>query len=139
MEINCTCGYLLAYPPPHDLKNIFYLFLERRKGKEEVRKRNISVWLPLTCPQLGIWPTIQACALIGNQTGNPLVWSLHSIHWATPAMAPSTIWSIMLQKIITIPWLKKYTCQSTLKWKTKLKKNIVHKVDGKFQLAVILI
>ena len=36
-------------------------------------ERNINVWLPLTHPLLGTWPTTQACALIGNRTGNPLV------------------------------------------------------------------
>ena len=29
--------------------------------------------LALTCPQLGTWPTTQACALTGNRTGDPLV------------------------------------------------------------------
>ena len=31
------------------------------------------MWLPLACPQLGTWPATQACALTGNQTGDPLV------------------------------------------------------------------
>ena len=39
------------------------------------------------CPSLGTWPTTQARALTGNWTGNPLVHSLPSIHWATPARA----------------------------------------------------
>ena len=47
------------------------MFRERRKEKE--RERNINVWLPLTCPQLGTWHAIQACALTGNWTVNPLV------------------------------------------------------------------
>ena len=29
--------------------------------------------LPLTHPTLGTWPTTQACALTGTQTGDPLV------------------------------------------------------------------
>ena len=29
--------------------------------------------LPLSCPQLGTWPATQACAPIGNQTGDLLV------------------------------------------------------------------
>ena len=33
----------------------------------------MNVWLPLTCPLLETWPATQACALSGNQTGNPLV------------------------------------------------------------------
>ena len=41
----------------------FSLFLER-KGKG--RERNITVWLPLTCPLLGTWPATQACVLTGN-------------------------------------------------------------------------
>ena len=31
------------------------------------------MWLPLMCPLLGTWPTAQAGALTGNQTGDPLV------------------------------------------------------------------
>ena len=42
------------------------------EGKEKERERNINVWWPLACPQLGTWPTSQAFALTGNQTGNPL-------------------------------------------------------------------
>ena len=30
-----------------------YLFLERGEGREKERGRNISVWLPLTCPHTG--------------------------------------------------------------------------------------
>ena len=40
---------------------------------EKERERNISVWLSLTYPLLGTWPTTQAHALTGNRTGNPLV------------------------------------------------------------------
>ena len=29
--------------------------------------------LPLTLTKLGTWPATQACALTGNQTGDPLV------------------------------------------------------------------
>ena len=36
-------------------------------------ERNISVWLPLTCPAVGTWPATQACAWTGNQTSDPLV------------------------------------------------------------------
>ena len=54
-------------------KDFIHLFLERGEGKEEERERNISEWLPLTCPLLGTWPTTQACALTGIRTGNPLV------------------------------------------------------------------
>ena len=54
-------------------KNIFYLFLDRGEGREKERERNINVWLPLARPLFGTWPVTQARALIGNQTGNPLV------------------------------------------------------------------
>ena len=38
------------------------------EGREKERKRNIDQLL-LPCPQLGTWPTTQACALTRNQTG----------------------------------------------------------------------
>ena len=47
-------------------KYFTYLFLEGREGREKERERNINVWLPLVCPQLGTWPTTQACALTEN-------------------------------------------------------------------------
>ena len=53
--------------------NFIYLFLERRERREKEREKNINVWLPLACPLLGTWPTIQTCALTGNGTSNPLV------------------------------------------------------------------
>ena len=31
------------------------------------------MWLPLVCSLLGTWPTIQSCALTGNQTINALI------------------------------------------------------------------
>ena len=66
----------------------FYLFIYLLEGKEKERKRNINVWLPFTCPQLGTWPATQACAPTGNRTGD--LWSTGqcSIHWATHARAP---------------------------------------------------
>ena len=54
-------------------KDFVYLFLERGEGREKERERNINVWLPLAHPQLGTWLATQACALTGNQAGNPLV------------------------------------------------------------------
>ena len=77
--LHTTClsenyGFLSS---PH-LKKIIYLFLERgeegERGRE--RKRNIGVWLPLTHTPLGTRPTIQACALTRNWTGDPLVFRL---------------------------------------------------------------
>ena len=37
-----------------------FYFLEKGKRRERERGRNIDVWLPLTCPLLGTWPTTQA-------------------------------------------------------------------------------
>ena len=50
-----------------------YLFIFIERGREGERVGNINVWLSLACPLLGTWPTTQACALTGNQTGDPLV------------------------------------------------------------------
>ena len=50
------------------LKDFIYLFLERGERRKNERHRNINVWLPLACPQLGTWPATQACALTRNQT-----------------------------------------------------------------------
>ena len=55
------------------LKDFIYLSLERGEGKEKERERNISVWLPPMHSHPGTWPPTQACALTGNQTGDPLV------------------------------------------------------------------
>ena len=66
-------------------ERFYYFFLERREGRE--RERNINVWLPLVHPLLGTWPATQACALTGNQTGDPLVRRPALNHWATPARA----------------------------------------------------
>ena len=48
--------------------DLIYLFLERGNEREKEREGNID-WLPLTCPQLGSWPTTQVCSLTRNQTG----------------------------------------------------------------------
>ena len=51
-------------------KDFIYLILEK-EGMEKERERNINVWLLLVYP---LWETTtQACALTGNQTGDPLV------------------------------------------------------------------
>ena len=55
------------------LKDFIHLFLERGEGTEKERERNISVWLPLMRPLVGTWSATQACALSGNQAGDPLV------------------------------------------------------------------
>ena len=49
------------------------LFLERGEGREKEGERNISVWLPLACPELSTQPTTQACALTRNRTHDLLV------------------------------------------------------------------
>ena len=51
----------------------FYLFIFREREGERKRERNINVWLPLTHPALGTWPTTQAHSLTGNRTSNSLV------------------------------------------------------------------
>ena len=47
--------------------------MERGEERKKERERSINVWLPLTHPLLGTWPTTQACALTGNQTSDPSV------------------------------------------------------------------
>ena len=49
-----------------------FLFLDRGDGREKEGEKNINVWLPLVCPLLETWPTIQTCAVTGNQTSDPL-------------------------------------------------------------------
>ena len=70
-----TCFFFFFF------KDFIYLFLERGEGREKERERNISVWLPLTLPQLGTSPATQACALTGNWTCDPLVcrWALNPL------------------------------------------------------------
>ena len=41
------------WPDLYFLKDFIYLFLERGKGREKGRERNISVWLPLAVPPTG--------------------------------------------------------------------------------------
>ena len=53
---------------------LFIYFREGKGGEKRGRgtatcKRSIDR-LPLTHPQLGTWPTTQACALTGNRTGD---------------------------------------------------------------------
>ena len=52
----------------------FYLFIFRQSGREGEREEEKHQCVVAShVPQLGIWPATQACALTGNQTGNPLV------------------------------------------------------------------
>ena len=52
----------------------FYLFIFRERGRRKKEgERNVNVWLPLECPLLETYTTIQPCALTGNRASNPLV------------------------------------------------------------------
>ena len=86
------------------LKDFIY-FLERGDGEDKERERKISVWLPLTCPQLGTWPTSQACALTGNRTGDSLV------HRPTlnPLSYTSQGWITFFKKVTFRLYLTAYT------------------------------
>ena len=60
------------------VKGVFFLFFFfkillylRGKGREKERERTINVWLPLSPPLLGTWPTTQACALTGKPNCDP--------------------------------------------------------------------
>ena len=53
------------------------------------------MWLPLTYPHLGTWPTTQACALTRNRTGNPLV--------QRPALSPLSYTSQGSVCLLTTP------------------------------------
>ena len=59
---------------------ILFIYFQGGDGRENERERNTRVWLPLEHPLLATWPATQACALMGNQTGDPLVRS--------PALSP---------------------------------------------------
>ena len=71
-----------------------YLFLERGGGREKERERNTDVGeryidpLPLTRPQLGTWPTTQACVLTWNRTSGPLVCRLVLSPLSHPSQGP---------------------------------------------------
>ena len=52
-EVGVGCFFLLQLA--FDLIS-FYLFLDRREGREKERERNINVWLPLMCPYWGPGP-----------------------------------------------------------------------------------
>ena len=65
----------------------FYLFLERGEGREKERERNTNVWVPFMRPLLGTWPATQACALTGNRSGDPLVWTSNPLV-CRPALNP---------------------------------------------------
>ena len=69
------------------LKKIIYLFvclfvLDRGKGKETERNRNINVWLPLMCP---LWGPDLAC-----NPGMCPDWELSQHHFGLQAGTQST-------------------------------------------------
>ena len=77
-RLKSNCTFIVIHTSIFSFLSIFfferfYLFLERREGREKERERNINVWLPLMCPQPGTCPATQPCALTGNQTGELLV------------------------------------------------------------------
>ena len=53
---------------------ILFIFIFREKGKEGEREEGKHKCVVASqYPLLGTWPATQACALTGNQTGDPLV------------------------------------------------------------------
>ena len=72
------------------------LFLERGEGREKERERNIHVWLPLMLPQVGTWPTTQACALTGNRMGDV------SFHRPAPNPLSHTSWGVFFIFLDTV-------------------------------------
>ena len=62
------------------IKYFIYLFLEKGGGKERGRRilmcKRDSDQLPLACPELGTWPTTQACTLTSNGTSDYLLCGL---------------------------------------------------------------
>ena len=81
----------------HFLLKILFIF--RRQGRDKERERNINVWLPLACPLLGTWPAIQACALTGNQTSDPLVFCRPALNPLSHTSQGSITFSYPIQKI----------------------------------------
>ena len=86
-------------------------YLERGEGREKERGRNINVWLPLTYPQLGTWPTTQACTLTGNRTHDLLVYRTmpsplsHTSQGCSTAFA--TTWACVLMQFWCPPLERK--------------------------------
>ena len=64
-------------------------FIERGKGRERKRERNINVWLPLICPLLGTWSANPAWHVpwLGIEPVTLSFAGQCSVHWATTARA----------------------------------------------------
>ena len=55
------------------LKRFSLLIFREGGGKGEREGEKYHCLVPCVCPQPGMWPSTQACALTGNRTSNPLV------------------------------------------------------------------
>ena len=64
------------------------------------------MWFPLLPPLLGTWPATRACALTGNQTGDPLV------HRPTLNQLSHTSWGSLFLLITNNPFTWMYGCTS---------------------------
>ena len=69
-----TNHYIYIHTYIYIIFKIFYLFIFRERGRAGEREGEKHQCVVAFCmPQLGTWPTTQACALTGNRTGDPLV------------------------------------------------------------------
>ena len=57
-----------------------YLFLERGEGRDKEKERNINVWLPLTCPQLGASGQPKHMPRLGIEPAALWFAGWHSVH-----------------------------------------------------------
>ena len=76
MTVYLSAGLLqvLIHFPDFFFEDFIYLFLDRREGREKEEKHQCVVTPQAVPPHtLVTWPATQACALTGNQTGDPLV------------------------------------------------------------------
>ena len=118
-------------------KDFIYLFLERWERREKERERNINVWLPLACPQLGMWPTTQACALTGNQTSDPLLFrlALNSLSHTSQSSCTSFCMNLYLQFPYTHEWNFGVMGNSLTFWETA---HLFSKLAVQFYIPTIL-
>ena len=92
MFANYLKNVMKSYPEQICLSSLFFkrfyfLFLDSREGWEKEKERNINMWLPLMRLLLGTWPVIQACALTGNGTSDPLKAGAQSIEPHQPGLS----------------------------------------------------
>ena len=84
-------GYCYCFLELHLFFFFFFnLFFERREGRQK-KKRNISVWLPLACPQQGTGPKPRHAPWLGIEPMTLCLTGQHSIHRATRARAEREI------------------------------------------------